>query len=203
MRRMSRLLPALLWLALSLGSAHAQADDERRLALSGPLALTDADGTPVHTSDYGKWLLVYFGYTHCADLCPTGLTLLADAMDQIGPAARYVQPLFVTVDPAHDRGPMLRAFTASFDKRLIGLTGSDDQIAAAAKALGVVYEKVTLANGDYTVDHSSSLALIEPSGRSALTFKMSEPHLVAAKIFHALALAGVDLRDVPNLQAYR
>jgi protein SCO1/2 len=192
-------------LALTVSAARAQtADDEVKLTLAAPLDLTDADGKAVSNASFaGKWLLVYFGYTHCVDLCPTGLTLLADAMEQIGPAASYVQPLFVTVDPEHDRGPMLREFTAAFDKRLVGLTGSDAQIAAAADALGVKYQKVLLPNGDYVVDHSSSLSLIEPAGHNAITFKMAEPHLVAAKIFEQLERAGTPLGNVRNLSAYR
>jgi len=194
-------------LALISGAAQAQRltdDDAVKYTLNAPLELTDADGKTVHNSDFaGKWLLVYFGYTHCVDLCPTGLTLLADAMEQIGPAAAYVQPLFVTVDPEHDRGPMLREFTTAFDKRLVGLTGTDAQIAATANALGVKYQKVMLPNGDYVVDHSSLLSLVDPAGRNAITFKLAEPHLVAAKIFDQLERAGTPLDNVRNLRAYR
>lgn len=197
-------LAVVLVLGMAFGPARAQNSDEIKLTLNAPLELTDADGKPVRGTDFaGKWLLIYFGYMHCVDLCPTGLTLLADAMEQIGPAAAHVQPLFITVDPEHDRGPMLREFAAAFDKRLVGLTGSDAQIAAAAAALGVRYQKVTLANGDYVVDHSSSLSLVEPAGRNAITFKMAEPHLVAAKIFDQLERAGTPLDNVRNLRAYR
>jgi protein SCO1/2 len=206
MSRARRLVLAALFAAAlgAAGEARAQTNDEFKLTLNGPLELIDADGKTVRNSDFaGKWLLVYFGYTHCVDLCPTGLTLLADAMDQIGPAAAHVQPLFITVDPEHDRGPMLREFTVAFDKRLVGLTGSDAQIAAAAGALGVKYQKVMLANGDYVVDHSSTLSLVDPAGRNALTFKMAEPHLVAAKIFEQLERAGTPLDNVRNLRAYR
>jgi protein SCO1/2 len=197
-------LAVVLVLGMAFSPARAQNSDEIKLTLNAPLELTDADGKPVRSTDFtGKWLLIYFGYMHCVDLCPTGLTLLADAMEQIGPAAAHVQPLFITVDPEHDRGPMLREFTAAFDKRLVGLTGSDAQIAAAAAALGVRYQKVALANGDYVVDHSSSLSLVDPAGRNALTFKMAEPHLVAAKIFDQLERAGTPLDNVRNLRAYR
>ena len=98
---------------------------ELRLAPDRPLTFVDADGRTVRSTDFaGKWLLVYFGYTHCTDLCPTGLSVLANALDQIGPAAEHVQPLFITVDPERDKGPLLRTFTQSFDKRLIGLGGT-------------------------------------------------------------------------------
>jgi protein SCO1/2 len=97
--------------------------------------LVDADGKPVTDADFpGKFLLVYFGYTHCADQCPTALTAIVEA---IGAAANAVQPIFITVDPERDRGPMLRQFTAAFDPRIVGLTGSPEQVAAAAKALHI------------------------------------------------------------------
>lgn len=203
---MTRLSAALVILLLALSAgAHAQSNDEFQVSVPASwLDLVDAQGKPVRAQDFeGKLLLIYFGYSHCVDLCPTGLTLLADAMDQLGPAAQHVQPLFITVDPEHDRGPMLREFTAAFDKRLIGLTGSDDQIRAAAEPLGVKYTKVDLAGGDYVVDHTSSLSLIDPKTRTGRTFKMAEPHLVAAKVFDQLARAGVRLDNVPNLRAYR
>ena len=85
----------------------------------------------------------------------------------------------------------------------VGLTGTDAQIRAAADAVGVRYQKVDLANGDYVVDHSSSLTLIDPDGRAAVTFQMAEPHLVAARVFAALEKAGVRLDNVPNIRAYR
>src|SRR6266478_9685098 len=99
--------------------------DEAKVSLDHPFALVDADGKTITSADFpGEWLLIYFGYTHCSDQCPTALSTMTEALDEIGPAARHVQPLFVTVDPERDRGAMLREFTAAFDKRLIGLTGT-------------------------------------------------------------------------------
>ncbi|HEX9464626.1 MAG TPA: SCO family protein [Alphaproteobacteria bacterium] len=197
---------AIVWLSagLAVGAPAALADPTHR-TLDGPLAFVDADGQPVSTADFaGTWLLIYFGYTHCVDQCPTGLTVLAEAIDELGPAAEHVQPLFVTVDPERDLGPLLREFTAAFDKRLIGLGGTPDQIAAAAAVLGVKYEKVLLGGGDdYVVDHSATLSLVDPTGRHAETFSMAEPHQVAAKLFDALARSGTSLSNVNNLGAYR
>ena len=204
---MTRLGRAIGWAVVSLwftiGPAHAA--DPVHLTLAGPFNLVDADGKTVSTGDFaGKWLLVYFGYLHCVDQCPTSLSVLAEAMDEIGPAAAHVQPLFITVDPERDRGPMLREFTAAFDKRLIGLGGTPDQVAAIANALGVKYEKVLLGgNDDYVVDHSATLSLIDPSGRHAETFSMAEPYQVAAKLFDALGRSGQTLSDVGNLGAYK
>jgi len=198
-----RIIGASLALVLSASMVSARAE-EQRLPLNAPLVLTDADGKTV-TSDNlpGKWLLIYFGYSHCADQCPTALSAILEALDQIGPAADYIQPLFVTVDPERDRGPALRDFTAAFDKQLIGLTGTPEQIAAAAKALGVTYEKVLAGTDDYVVDHSTTLSAIGPDRREALTFAMAEPYAIAAKLVALLDKSGVALGRVNNLGAYR
>jgi cytochrome oxidase Cu insertion factor (SCO1/SenC/PrrC family) len=178
--------------------------EEQRLALTRPLMLIDAEGKTVTSNDFpGKWLLIYFGYSHCADQCPTALTAILEALDQIGPAADYIQPLFITVDPERDRGPALRDFTAALDKRLIGLTGAPEQIAAAAKALGVKYEKVLEAGADYVVDHSTTLSAIGPDRREALTFALAEPYAIAAKLIAFLDKSGVALGRVNNVGAYR
>src|SRR6266702_5656751 len=90
-------------------------------------SLVDADGRTVTSADFtGKWLLIYFGYTNCADQCPTALSTMTEALDEIGAAADHVQPLFITIDPERDGGPSLRGFTAAFDRRLIGLSGTPE-----------------------------------------------------------------------------
>jgi protein SCO1/2 len=196
-------LAMVMALALALQPRVAAAA-EGDLAIDHPFSLTDADGKAVTAKDFpGKFLLVYFGYIHCADQCPTALTTMTEALEEIGPAAKYVQPIFITVDPERDHGGALRHFTAAFDPSIVGLTGTPDQIADAATSLGVKYEKVLLDNEDYIVDHSSTMALIDPSGKTATSFKIAEPHLVAAKLFEVLGRAGVSLADVQNLGAYR
>jgi protein SCO1 len=187
--------------ALPISAAMAQ---ELRLAPDRPLSFVDADGQIVRSTDFaGKWLLVYFGYTHCSDLCPTGLSILANALDQIGPAADHVQPLFVTVDPERDNGPLLRTFAQAFDKRLIGLGGSLAQIKEAAAALGVSFEKVVQGGSGYVIDHSSTYVLIDPSRARAQSLRIAEPHLLAATLIEALTRAGVPLDNVKNVGAYR
>ncbi len=193
---------AAVWvLGLAVGPALA---GEGSLTLSRPLAFRDAEGRVVRSTDFpGKWLLVYFGYTHCADLCPTGLSVLVNALDQLGPAAEHIQPLFVTVDPERDTGQVLRSFTEAFDKRLIGLGGTVEQIKEAAEALGVSFQKVMQGDTSYVVDHSSSYTLVDPSGARAELLRVAEPHLLAAELFGALKKAGVALGDVKNIGAYR
>jgi protein SCO1/2 len=175
-----------------------------RFAVDHPFVLVDADGSPVGDGDFpGKFLLVYFGYTHCADQCPTALSAMVEALSEIGPAAKAVQPIFITVDPERDRGPMLRRFTAAFDPRIVGLTGTPDQVAAAAKALHIDYEKVLAGGDDYVIDHSTNLSIIGPDRRTAETVALTEPYQIAAKLIDVLAKGGVPLGDVNNLRAWR
>ena len=190
--------------AAGLGAPSAAAEGDN-LVLSRPLTFVDADGAIVRSTGFpGKWLLVYFGYTHCADLCPTGLSVLVTALDQIGPAAAHIQPLFVTVDPERDKGPLLRSFTQSFDKRLIGLGGSVEEVQQAASALGVTFRKAGQEGAaGYVVDHSSSYTLVDPARTRAIVLKVAEPHLLAAALIGALTKAGVALGNVNNAGAYR
>ena len=193
-----------LLLALLVGWGTAAAAAEKRIALDRPLVLADADGKTVTSNDFpGKWLLFYFGYIHCADQCPTALSAMVEALAEIGPAAEHIQPLFVTVDPERDRGPALKDFTAAFDRRLVGLTGWSEQIAAAAEALGIEYRKVLSGNEDYVIDHSSVLSLIGPDRHEAVTFAFAEPYMIAAKLVELLERGGVALGNVNNLRAYR
>ena len=197
-------LRGLALLVLLAGFCTAAQAEEKRIALEQPLVLADADGKTVSSDDFaGKFLLIYFGYTHCADQCPTALSGMAEALAEIGPAADYIQPLFVTVDPERDRGAALRDFTAAFDTRLIGLSGSPQQIAAAAEALGIQYKKVLAGNDDYVIDHSSILSLIGPDRHEAITFAFAEPYMIAAKLVAELERGGVALGNVNNLRAYR
>jgi protein SCO1/2 len=177
---------------------------ETRVAVDHPFVLEDADGKTVTGDAFpGRGLLLYFGYMHCADQCPTALSAMVDALNQIGAAAEQVQPLFVTVDPERDRGTSLRVFTAAFDKRIVGLTGSDEQIADTARMFGVEYKKVREGSDDYVIDHSTSLSLVGPDRRQAVTFAFAEPYLIAAKLLAELQRAGAALGAVNNLGAYR
>jgi protein SCO1 len=177
--------------------------EERRYTLDQPIVLIDAEGRSVSSGEFsGKWALVYFGYTHCADLCPTALSTMALALEEIAPANLRIQPLFVTVDPERDKGDILRIYPRSFDARMIGLGGSVKDVAAAAKALGVSFEKVQQSNSGYTVDHSSVFTVIEPSGRLAITINEDVPHQLAARLLALMERAGERLEGV-NLGAFR
>ena len=189
---------------LLCGLAASATGQQLRPAPLQALSFIDADGRVVRSSDFpGKWLLIYFGYMHCSDLCPTGLSVLASALDQIGPAAAHVQPLFVTIDPERDQGPELRRFAEAFDKRLIGLTGSPAEIKLAAATLGVAFEKVAQPGAGYLVDHSSDYLVIDPSASAVRSLRIAEPHLLAAALIELLRAGGAALGNVNNIGAYR
>jgi protein SCO1/2 len=161
------LLIAVMLLAAG-GYLFLSGSQSAALTVGGPFALIDGDGkTVTDQSWHGKYLLVYFGYTFCPDVCPTTLNSVADALDKMGAKANRVQPLFVTVDPKRDTPSVVKQYAAAFSPRLVGLTGSPEQIAAAAKAYRVYYAEHRTGPGpdDYSMDHSSVLYLMGPDGR--------------------------------------
>lgn len=148
----------LLW----TGGEHSTA------AIGGPFTLVDQDGRTVTEMDFrGRWMLIYFGYTFCPDVCPTSLSVAAAAIDKLPPKDRdLVVPTFITVDPGRDTPAVMKDYVAAFHPAMVGLTGSDEQVAAAKKAFKVYGAKAKGGDAtDYTVDHSSILYLIGPDGR--------------------------------------
>jgi protein SCO1/2 len=136
--------------------------------LGGPFTLQDGNGTTVTDRDFrGKYMLVYFGYTFCPDVCPTTLSEVADALDRLGPKAERLQAVFITVDPKRDTPAVMKQYVAAFGPRLLGLTGTPEQIAQVAKEYRVYYAEHRTGPGpdDYSMDHSSILYLMGPDGR--------------------------------------
>lgn len=140
--------------------------------IGGPFSLINQDGKAVSDADYrGKLMLVYFGYTYCPDMCPTGLTSMAHAVDLLDDEADKVAPIFVTIDPARDTTDKLKYYVAGFHPKIDGLTGSDKQIAAAAAAYQVYYAKgEQVDEGEYVMDHSSLIYLMGTDGSFVTTF---------------------------------
>ena len=136
------------------------------VTVGGPFALTDTTGAAVTDASYrGRWMLIYFGFTFCPDVCPTELQTITAALDRLGPAGSPIVPIFITVDPERDTTAILAEYVKLFDDRLVGLTGTKDQVAAAAKAFRVYYAKVTPKDASsYLMDHSSFIYLIGPDG---------------------------------------
>ncbi len=145
----------------------AQTAQNQGAGPGGPFTLVDQDGRAVDQSALnGKWSVVFFGYTFCPDYCPTTLTTLGKAMDQLGPKAKDVQVVFITVDPARDTPAAMKSYISSrvFPKNIVGLTGTPAQIAKVAKAYGVYYQKEGTGS-TYSMDHSTALYLMDPQGR--------------------------------------
>jgi protein SCO1/2 len=136
-----------------------------REPIGGPFALTDQYGVRRTDADFrGKFMLVYFGFTYCPDVCPTDLQQMGLAVDQLGAAGELVQPIFITVDPERDTSEHLKDYVAMFHARFIALTGDAISINDAARAYRVYYAKVELAKSDYTVDHSAFIYLMGRNG---------------------------------------
>jgi protein SCO1/2 len=137
-------------------------------SISGHFDLQTLDGREVTDAAYrGKWLVVYFGYTSCPDVCPTVLLRVGQALASLGPLADKVQPVFVTLDPARDTQQRLTKYMAAFNSRWVGLRGNPEQTREAARQFHVYYRLRSLGDGEYTVDHSSFLYVVTPEGRFA------------------------------------
>jgi protein SCO1/2 len=135
-------------------------------AIGGPFTLVDQNGEVRRDTDFrGKLMIVYFGYTYCPDACPTELQTISQAMDALGAKADQVVPLFITVDPARDTSAQLKSYAESFTPRLVALTGSAEQVAQAARAYKIYYQKAEQKNGEYLMDHSSFVFLMGRDGR--------------------------------------
>lgn len=153
-------------------------------------SLTDHNGTPRTLADFrGKAVAVFFGYIHCPDVCPTTLGDLAAAMKLLGPDARRVQVLFVTLDPARDTPDVLKAFVPSFDPGFLGLYGSDDALRKVASEFKVVYQKTSVKSADdYLLDHSAGTYVFDPQGRIRLLMPYgSSPEAIAHDLERLLA----------------
>lgn len=136
--------------------------------VGGPFTLEDGSGKTVTQADFrGKYMLVYFGYTFCPDVCPTTLNAVADAMDRLGPEASKLRPVFITVDPRRDTPSVVKQYAAAFSPQIVGLTGTPAEIAQVAKEYRVYYAEHRTGPGpnDYSMDHSSVLYLMGPKGQ--------------------------------------
>ena len=179
----ARVLVLLVFIALCMGAAGfylARRLDHSRLELTsgtwlpaprsvGDFTLEDQSGTPFTQSRLaGAPALVFFGFTHCPDVCPTTLFKLTQI--RRAAAIQDLRVLFVSVDPARDTPPLLARYLSSFDPAFIGLTGTGDAIARLARRFGVAFERVALPAGDYTMDHSAVLFLLDRRARIVAVF---------------------------------
>jgi protein SCO1/2 len=163
---------------------------QQTAAVGGPFQLVDTSGRTVDQSVLkGKWSVVFFGFTHCPDICPTTLFELAQVEPLLGPRGQTFQTVFVSVDPGRDTPAQMAAYVANpaFPKRLVGLTGSPAQVDAAAKAYKVYYQKQG-EGADYTVNHAAYSYLMTPKGQFACVLPYGQgPEKTAAHIEAAMA----------------
>ena len=146
--------------------------------IGGPFALVDGDGKAFTDRDLrGAFALVYFGYTFCPDVCPTTLAAMTAAVDALGVDAARVRPVFITIDPARDTPAKVREYAAAFSPRLVGLTGDAAAIAHAAGEYRVYYapHRTGPGPGDYTMDHSSVIYLVDPQGQFRAVIRADQP----------------------------
>jgi protein SCO1/2 len=150
-------------------------------AIGGPFALVDQDGKPITDADMrGKPFLIFFGYTHCPDVCPTTLFELSEVMNVLGKDANGLRALFVTVDPERDTPAVMKDYLSSFDPHVRGATGNPQQVAQVEKAYRVYAKKVPTTDGDYSMDHSAIVYLMDKQGRFVAPFSLKRPPAEAA-----------------------
>ncbi len=170
-------------IALLPGAREAVMTSQRtwtvgKATIGGPFQLIDHDGKAVSDTSFdGEYLLVFFGFTYCPDICPAGLQTIAAVMDKLGTRASRVRPLFISIDPERDKPEVLKQYVSHFHPRIRGLTGSLEQVTAAAKAYRVYFRKVetSAAGGDYTMDHSAFVYLMSPAGEFITHFTHATP----------------------------
>lgn len=161
---------ALLGLAFREGPKGA-AGTLLASAIGGPFQLVDQNGKPYSDQSLkGKWHLVFFGYTHCPDTCPTTLNELSLALDKLGAKRGAVDVVFISVDPERDTPAVLKSYVESFDAPIVALTGTADEVKQAAKDYRVYYAKHKRPDGGYDMDHSAVIYVMDPEGRFTATF---------------------------------
>lgn len=193
-------LPILIGLGLLIGAAVAllvvPGARERLLpagtkvlgqaAVGGPFSLVDHNGRRVTDQDYrGRYMLVFFGFTFCPDICPTALQVASEALEKLGARGDRVTPILITVDPERDTPDQLKSYVSSFHPRLVGLTGTEADTAAAAKAYRAYWRKVKddKSSAGYTFDHTSIIYLMGPDGKFITHFThATSPDAMAAGI---------------------
>ncbi|HEX5847152.1 MAG TPA: SCO family protein [Rhodoplanes sp.] len=186
MRRPSRLvvlaaafglgLALCVGLVLLMSGRFSDAPAFQGTTVGGPIQLTDQNGQPFSDQSLrGKPFLVFFGFTHCPDVCPTALFEVSEIMRRLGPDAARAAALFISVDPERDTPAVLKEYLSSFNPNLQALTGDPAAIAAVAKAYRVYYKKVPLEGEDYTLDHTALVYLMDKQGRFVAPFNIKRP----------------------------
>src|SRR5271169_436534 len=174
----------VIFLGVILFVSHNGATGVGPSAIGGPFKLTDQDGKPITDKDFnGSPLLVFFGYTHCPDICPTTLFELSEVLHAMGKDADRVNALFITVDPERDTAQVMKDYLSSFDPHLRGATGDQKELDAVEKDYRVYAKKVPTTNGNYSMDHTALVYLMDKQGRFVAPFKLDrKPEQAAADL---------------------
>jgi len=171
---------------LVLGGQGPMVETTGKALIGGPFTLVDQTGRTVTDQDFrGRYMLVFFGFTHCPDVCPAELQVMSASLDELGPKADEIVPIFITLDPERDTQEAMGAFVKNFGSRFVGLTGSPEAIAAAADAYRVAYAKIQedTRKPDYSIDHSGLVYLMGKDGEYITQFPYGTP---AAKMTETL-----------------
>ncbi|TAM23860.1 MAG: SCO family protein [Candidimonas sp.] len=171
-----------LVLAGCKGPDKFQGSDISGTHIGRAMAMVDSTGTLRTLADYkGKVLLVFFGYTHCPDVCPTSMAELAQAMRLLKSDAQKVQVIMITVDPARDTGAIMNTYVKAFDPHFVGLTGSPDQLLKTAQSFKTYYAKASGGTPEnYSMDHSSSFYIMDKTGEARILLNSNAPAKVVA-----------------------
>ena len=156
----------------------------RAAGIGGPFSLVDGDGRAVTNASFaGKWMLVYFGYTHCPDVCPTTLDAISQTLKALGPD-RNIRALFITLDPERDTPAVMKDYLSSFDPRIVGLTGPQAEVDKVAHEYRVYAKKVPTGDGGYSVDHTGVVYLMDGRGDFVESFNpdLEKPAEAAATL---------------------
>jgi protein SCO1 len=174
----------VIFLGVILFVSHYQGTGPGVSAIGGPFNLIDQNGKPITDEDMkGRPYLVFFGYTHCPDVCPTTLFELSEVLRALGSDADKTGALFVSIDPERDTPAAMKDYLSSFDPHLRGATGDPKAIEAAEKAYRVYAKKVPGEHGDYSMDHTALVYLMDKHGRFVAPFKLSgKPEDAAAEL---------------------
>jgi protein SCO1/2 len=174
----------VIFFGVILFASHYQENGPGGSAIGGPFKLIDQNGKPVTDQDMkGRPYLVFFGYTHCPDICPTTLFELSEVLRALGKDADKTGALFVSIDPERDTPAAMKDYLSSFDPHLVGATGDAKAIDAAEKAYRVYAKKVPGEKGDYSMDHTALVYLMDKQGRFVAPFKLNrKPEEAAAEL---------------------
>ncbi len=158
------------------------APETRASSVGGPFELTASDGRRVTDRTFqGAPHLIFFGFTNCPDICPTKLMEMSEVLRAAGDRARDVRALFITVDPARDTPEMLKNYLSSFDSRILGLTGTQAEIDAVVRAFRAYARRVPTSGGDYTMDHTAIVYLMDRRGQFVGAFNVERAPAEAAR----------------------